>query len=294
MAKELVSVIIPTLNEGRNLVDTVAFVLQNSGSQPLEIIVVDDGSTDDSIRTVTHRFAMAPVRVVQTGGIGVPGARNAGAAAAGGEVFIFLDGHCYTPEGWLPPLLAALWADPNIAMAGPAFADINPPHPTGCGNTWQAPTLERVWLPRQNQVSYVPFHGGACQVVRAAIFRAAGGYDAGMTRWGSQDLELCLRLWLLGYDIVAQPQSVIFHLFRRRHPYPVNTVDVLYNTLRMALLHFDEVRLQRVIRAMLPYKEIEQVLARAMVDGTWTCRQQLLATRARDVDWLFRRFNIPI
>ncbi|MBI5960841.1 MAG: glycosyltransferase [Chloroflexi bacterium] len=294
MADGLVSVIIPTLNEGINLVDTVEFVLQNSGDSLLEVIVVDDGSTDDSISILKHRFTQAPVIVKPTGGIGVPGARNAGAAEASGEVLVFLDAHCFVPENWLQPLLAALWADPKIALVGPTFAGIDPPHPSGCGNTWKDATLDRVWLPPQAQVSYVPFHGGACHVVRANVFRAVNGYDTGMTRWGSQDLELCLRLWLMGYDVVAQPHSVVFHLFRRRHPYPVNGWDVLYNKLRMAIVHFDEARLQRVIRALLPYQGIEQVLARAMVDGTWVCRERMLRERVRDIDWLFGRFNIPV
>jgi GT2 family glycosyltransferase len=224
----------------------------------------------------------------------VPGARNAGAAAAEGQVLIFLDGHCYVPAGWLQPLLEALYVEPSVAMVGPTFADINPPHVAACGNTFRDESLERAWLPIREQATYVPFHGGGCHVVRSDAFHAAGGYDQGMTRWGSQDLELCLRLWLLGYSVVAQPASVIYHLFRKRHPYAVNGADVLYNKLRMAVVHFDAGRLQKVIRYLQQFQGADQILARVMTDATWSVRQQMLAARQRDVDWLFNRFQIPI
>lgn len=294
MDDALVSVVIPTLNEGRNLIDTVAYVLQNSNGQPLEVVVVDDGSTDGSSQKIEARFGDANVRVIQSGGIGVPGARNAGAAVAEGQVLIFLDGHCYVPAGWLQPLLDALYVEPAVAMVGPTFADINPPHVAACGNTFKDESLERAWLPIRKQVTYVPFHGGGCQVVRSDAFHTAGGYDQGMTRWGSQDLELCLRLWLLGYSVVAQPASIIYHLFRKQHPYAVNGADVLYNKLRMAVVHFDAGRLQKVIRYLQQFRGADQILARVMTDATWSFRQQMLATRQRDVDWLFTRFQIPI
>lgn len=294
MARPTVSIIIPTLNEGENLLDTVEFALCNSGDDLLELIVVDDGCTDGSPAALRERFSDAPVSLLQSRGIGVPGARNAGAAVARGEVLVFLDSHCFVPEGWLDPLLEALHSDPAAALVGPAYADIREPRLVGCGMTWRDPSLEPAWLPRGDRLTDVPFHGGAGHVVRADRFREVGGYDAGMTRWGSEDQELCLRLWLRGYTVLAEPRSVLFHLFRDRHPYPVEMLDMTYNRLRMALLHFDESRLARVIRAMLPLQGIEQVLARAMMDGCWQARAACQQQQRRDVGWLFRRFDIPI
>lgn len=294
MGAPTVSIVIPTLNEGANLLDTVEFALCNSGDELLEVIVVDDGCTDGSAVALRERFAGEPVHLVATGGVGVPGARNAGAALARGEVLLFLDSHCFVPEEWLSPLLAALRSDPSVALVGPAFSDIRQPRLVGCGTTWEDPSLEQVWLPRGTRVTAVPFHGGAGHMIWAERFREVGGYDAGMTRWGSEDLELCLRLWLLGHTILAEPRSIVFHLFRDRHPYAVDPLDMVYNRLRVALLHFDPARLARVIHAMLPIQGIEQVLARAMMDGSWADRAAWQRRHRRDVGWLFQRFGIPI
>lgn len=286
------SVIIPACNEGRNLVDTVECVLQNSGEGLLEVIVADDGSTDDSIRTVQSELAGAPVQVVPASG-GVARSRNAGARAAKGSVLVFLDGHCYVPPGWLSPLLSAL-SGAHTGLAGPAFTNIRDTRMKACGVTWRDVSLGNVWLPCGEGVYPVPFHIGACQAVRADVFWEVGGYDDGMTRWGSEDVEMCLRMWLFGYSVVAQPASLVYHLFRTSRPYSVNHCLIMYNHLRMAMLHFDELSLQKVIAQMRSYRDMEKTLVMALTGSTWKCRKDFFARRQRSFEWFCQHFDIAI
>lgn len=289
-----VSVVIPARNEGENLVDTVTYVLQNSEWRNLEVIVVDDRSQDDSIPRLRDAHGADPrIHIVPGAGSGVAAARNRGAEQATGEVIVFLDGHCYVPVGWLAPLVAALNAD-AAGMSGPAFSNIREPAMRACGVTWGDTTLGNVWLPAGEGVTAVPFHIGACQAVNAAAFRAVGGYDRGMTQWGSEDIELCLRMWLFGYRIYAQPASLVYHLFRTSRPYAVDVVHILYNHLRMALLHFDRPRLERVIAGMVGMAGVEASLARAYTDDTLLRRARYLATRTHDMDWFCARFGIDM
>ena len=285
------SVVIPALNEGSNLKDTVASVHAHSGDVEPEIIVVDDGSTDGAPQRIAARYANdETVRVIPGPQKGIAWARNAGASAANGRAIVFLDGHCYVPEGWLAPLIAPL-ANDAVGMSGPAFTSIREPNVAACGMTWTGEDLNTAWLPYETR-GPVPFHGGGCQAVKADVFEAVGGFDRGMTRWGSEDIELCVRMWLLGYEIHAAPDSLVYHLFRTSRPYDVDYAMILYNHLRLAVLHFDEARLERVVARIIAFDGAERVFTRALTDGLWADRDGLLRKRRYDIDWLIQRFGI--
>ncbi len=96
----LVSVIIPCYNAQRYIGATIASVLAQKDIA-LEIIVVDDGSRDDSVALVRKGFPA--VRIVEQANAGVAAARNTGIAAARGEWIAFID----ADDIWLPGKLAA-------------------------------------------------------------------------------------------------------------------------------------------------------------------------------------------
>lgn len=103
-----VSVIIPARNEGPGIGLTVASLLRHRRpSTEMEVIVVDDGSSDDTAQKA--KAAGATVLTFQKSPAhGNPGAaRNAGAKAASGDPIIFLDADCVVTEGWLEAILDA-------------------------------------------------------------------------------------------------------------------------------------------------------------------------------------------
>lgn len=113
--RPLVSVVIPNYNYGRTLRLCLPAV-QRQTYPNLEIIVVDDGSTDDSV-AVAESFG---VRVVHTGGRkGVSTGRNIGAAEAAGQILFFLDSDVELAPDAVEQAVAALEADPGIgALCG--------------------------------------------------------------------------------------------------------------------------------------------------------------------------------
>ncbi|HEX8206072.1 MAG TPA: glycosyltransferase [Solirubrobacteraceae bacterium] len=108
----LVSVVVPVFNGERFLAETLESALAQD-HEPVEVIVVDDGSTDGSAE-VAARY---PVTVLRQENAGVAAARNAGAAAAKGELLAFLD----QDDLWHPEKLsrqvAALAARPELGYA---------------------------------------------------------------------------------------------------------------------------------------------------------------------------------
>jgi glycosyltransferase involved in cell wall biosynthesis len=291
-----VSIVIPALNEGANLVDTVRCVLENTAYPDFEVLVVDDGSTDGSGDRLSNVFGNdRRVGMVRAEGIGAANARNLGATCASGKILIFLDAHCYTPPDWMDGLIQPL-ADTRVGMVGSAIAimrhggDVR-----ALGLTWRDASLEVDWLGQRENTPYpVPLLGAACQAVRKADLERLGYYDNGMTRYGSEDLELCLRYWLMGYEVLVQPQTVIYHLFRESHPYEIQAQEMIYNRLRLAMLHLSNERVDRVLnyhRNMPGFNEIMGGLRRSDVMSR---RSQLQELRCRDDDWFCTRFDCRI
>ena len=105
-----VSVVIPCFNQARYLGHAIASALSQSHA-PLECIVVDDGSTDETVAVAQVLRA----RVIRQGNHGVSAARNAGLALARGEFVVFLDADDELLPGALVREAAALSATPTIA-----------------------------------------------------------------------------------------------------------------------------------------------------------------------------------
>ena len=54
--------------------------------------------------------------------------------------------------------------------------------------------------------------------MRHDTLKRAGAFDEGMPQWGSEDMELCVRYWLLGYEVWVVPEVTVLHYFRKARP----------------------------------------------------------------------------
>jgi glycosyltransferase involved in cell wall biosynthesis len=291
-----VSIVIPALNEGENLVDTVRCVLENTAYPDFEIVVVDDASTDGSGDRLSHVFRKdSRVGVIRAEGVGAANARSLGARRASGKILIFLDGHCYTPPNWMDGLIHPL-AETRVGMVGSTVATMHHGSDSrGLGMNWRDASLEVEWLRQRENTPYpVPLLAGICQAVRKADLERLGYYDDGMTRYGSEDLELCLRYWLMGYEVLVQPQTVIYHLFRESHPYEIRFHETIYNRLRLAMLHLSIERVNRVLNYYSNMPGFDEITGRLQRSDVMNRRNQLQELRCRDDDWFCTRFGCRI
>jgi glycosyltransferase involved in cell wall biosynthesis len=286
------TIVVPARNEGRNVLDTVRSLLRHT-SGSFEVVVVDDGSTDGSLAALRALAREDPrLRLLELGGLGPARCRNRGARLARGRYLAFVDAHCFAPAGWLEPVMALLEGDAGIGVAGPAIGDTDNVRLRGCGGTWIDDSLNMHWLGDAGESMEVPFQPAGCQVVRRHVFEAVGGYDEGLTRWGSEDVEFCLRVWLFGWSIQVQPRATVYHHFRTQPPYYVDFRQIVYNRLRLCFLHFDDERLARVLRPQLAVPFAEHALVRLHGDGTRERGTALRARRVRDMEWFCQRFGL--
>lgn len=291
-AQPRISAVIATLNEGPRLESTVE-ELRSTLPPGSDIVVVDDGSADNSLAFLDR--SPQGVKRISLEHAGAPRARNAGAAHAAGDILVFSDAHMSFPRGWWEPLVEAL-ENGSVAAAAPAVADIDDSSCIGYGMSLPAPDLTANWLLRAASRPYsVPILPGACWAMRREVFQRTGGFDEGILRWGSEDVEFSIRLWLLGYELRIVPEVAVGHWFRESgedRPYPVEWSWVQHNKLRVAFVHFSQARRWMVARALKKEEGFSAGFQLALNDSLVARRQQLGRLRAHDDDWFFQKFAI--
>ena len=282
------SIVIPNKDEGELLLRTVRSVLASKGPS-FEVIVVDDRSRHPP--DLNGRWPN--VAQIDGPGLGVAPARNAGAERARGRYLIFLDGHVLVPPDWLVHIQRAFEAHPHLAAVSPGIAVEGDVDTAGYGLTWDD-RLHVRWLPEPaTAVADVPLLPGGCLAVRADVFKSTGGFNRGFRGHGYDDQEFSLRLWLLGHRLACLRDVTVVHRFRSEFPYPVEPWQHYYNLLRMAVSHFNEARLGKVLALVQEAVDPTLLLARILTDDTTEDRRRWLQARAYDDDWFMSRFRIP-
>jgi cellulose synthase/poly-beta-1,6-N-acetylglucosamine synthase-like glycosyltransferase/peptidoglycan/xylan/chitin deacetylase (PgdA/CDA1 family) len=198
-----VSVLIPAFNEARVIESSIRRVLASEDVQ-LEVIVIDDGSTDGTSEIVTQAFAgEARVRLLTLTNGGKAVALNRGMTLANGDVIVALDADTQF-ETTTIARLARWFADEEIgAVAGNAKVG----NRVNLVTRWQAveyvtaQNLERRALSRFDAITVVP---GAVGAWRRAALDAVGGYPVD-TLAEDQDLTIAIQRvgWRVGYDVDA-------------------------------------------------------------------------------------------
>ncbi len=116
-----VSVIVLAHNQRWFTEATLASIDRFSNYPELEVVVVDNGSGDDTPQFLERWAAGRPyVRVVRSAAnVGFSAGNNLGARAASGEYLVFLNNDCFVTDGWIGDMLAHFRANPGLGLLGP-------------------------------------------------------------------------------------------------------------------------------------------------------------------------------
>jgi len=288
----MISIIIPCRNDALYLEPTLDLIEYSIEELDYEVIVVDDGSLPPLSKSDLLRNFPQVTRVIETLGVGPAQARNLGAKAAKGEILVFFDCHVAPLPGW-DSRLSELLMKSDIGIVGPVISDLLNPEAKGFGGTFDL-TFHFKWLPKRREDPYpVPALSGCAMAMRRETFFEIGEFDRGLRSWGDEDVELCLRSWLMGYTVYLYPSVEVMHLFRPRHPYQVSYFGIVANKIRIALLHWLGPRLARSLK-LLSYNRrfLPALLFNLMDDELWERREFLLKRRRRDDEWFCKRFEI--
>ncbi len=282
------SVVLPVYNEGARLRQTLA-AIRDTVNVSHEVIVVNDGSTDSCCEALDfENVALINLPKRQ----GVAHARNLGAERATAPILVAMDAHCVPRPRWIEKLLAEL-DTPGAGIVTPRIASMDCPSTTVFGLTLRDRELGVEWLHRRSDKPYpIPMAGCACLAMTREFFQSAGGFEA-MRTYGMEDVELCIRCWLLGYSVIMVPEAEVGHWFKKE-PFQAGWHDYLYNRLRTAVLHFDGERLQRILTTLQGKPSFADAAASLLTSDIWARRELVRARRKHDADWFCREFKIAL
>jgi glycosyltransferase involved in cell wall biosynthesis len=199
-----VSVIVCSYNGG----STLASCLDSLGKlnyPEYEVILVDDGSTDDT-SYIAAQFSW--VRYIRQSNQGLSHARNTGATAAKGEVVAYTDSDCMVDPDWLYYLIGTLVSGDYAGVGGP---NVTPP----AKNWIQACVAAAPGGPSHVLLTdVVAEHIPGCNMAFYRwAFEGVGGFDSEYRKAGD-DVDFCWRIQQAGWVIAFSPTAIVWH-YRR-------------------------------------------------------------------------------
>ena len=212
----LTSIVIPVHNRAGLTRQCIDAILSAPPSAAHELVVVDDASSDATADVLAAYGDRVRV-LTRERNAGFATACNEGAAAARGELLVFLNNDTIPHPGWLDALVREaerhpgtaaigsklLFPDGSVQHAGVVICQDGNPRHIYAGFPGDHPAVNRA---RSFQAVTA-----ACMLVRRDAFEAAGGFDPAFLNC-LEDTDLCLRLGELGHEVRYCPDSVLYHL----------------------------------------------------------------------------------
>jgi GT2 family glycosyltransferase len=199
-----VSVVVCTYDGGRTL-DQCLRSLQALDYPDYEVIVVDDGSTDDT-RAILQRFP--DVRAIHQPNCGLSVARNVGWNAANGAIVAYTDSDCFADPDWLTHLVYQLERSSAAAVGGP---NLTPEDGRLAACVAASPGQPTHILESDQVAEHIP---GCNMAFRREALLAINGFDP-VYRKAGDDVDVCWRLQQAGLWISFAPGAFVWH--HRRH-----------------------------------------------------------------------------
>lgn len=183
-----------------------------------EVILVDNGSTDDSVEYVISEFP--GIRVIENGrNLGYAGGMNVGIAQSEGDVVVLLNNDIIVRRDWLSELVGAMAADERIGIAGCKifFADGKTLQHAGGLISYPLALADHCGYRQPDTGAYdvladVAYVTSAAMAIRRAVLAEVGDLDDGFFPIYYDDVDICYRARAAGWRVVYVPTAVLTHL----------------------------------------------------------------------------------
>ena len=220
--KSSVSIVIPHWNNVDVLSECLESIL-NTDFENFETIVVDNASTDNSVASVRSNYPN--VKLIENDkNYGYAGGCNIGAEAASGDFLIFLNNDTVQEKDWISNLIKTINSDDKIAAVQPKilnYYDRNVfDYAGGSGGHMDIYCFPfargRIFSFQENDEGQYNnkekcfWSSGTCFMVQRELFEKVGGFDESFFAH-MEEIDLCWRLYAMGFEVWVEPDSVVYH-----------------------------------------------------------------------------------
>jgi len=236
------SIVIPTYNRLPILQKCLQAMEAQDFTQPYEIVVVDDGSTDGTVEFLKDKATEFPhVKLFLQNHEGAAIARNTGIDLAQGETIVFIDSDLVVTPIFLSSHAKALEGSDRAFTYGRVINTAN----------FEDPTSEQIKI---TDISTAFFATGNVAIAKHWLLEA-GKFDTSFRQYGWEDLELGVRLKKLGLKLIKCPEAVGYHW------HPAFTIEQLPRLV--------DVEAQRGRMGVVFYQKHPTWEVRMMIQMTW-------------------------
>lgn len=197
-----VSVIIPTYNGAKRVEKCLSALYKQEYPGVLQIIVVDDGSSDNTL-DILNKYP--DIKVISQENQGPAAARNNGASQSEGEIILFTDDDCIPEPNWISEMLKA-FENPEIMGVKGAYKTIQ-----------QSPVARFVQYEYEekyrymDKYKYIDFIDTYSAAYRKNVFQEFGGFNTDFPVACAEDVELSFRIANAGHKLVFNPNAIVTH-----------------------------------------------------------------------------------
>lgn len=221
--KPLVSIVILNYNGAHYLKTFLPSVLSTLYENK-EVVVADNGSTDDSLSILAEHFPS--VKVIQNPtNEGFAGGYNWALKQVQATYYILLNSDVQVDPAWVGPLVQLMESNPKVGACQPKILAQKDPSSfeyAGASGGW----IDALGYPfsrgrvfdvcekdkgQYNTSEPIFWASGAAMMIRANLFHSLGGFDASFFAH-QEEIDLCWRMQLEGHQLYSCPESVVYHV----------------------------------------------------------------------------------
>jgi GT2 family glycosyltransferase len=196
------SIIIPTFNGASRIGNCLNSLVKQAAGRNVEILVVDDGSTDSTPSVVG---AYSSVRLISQENAGPASARNRGALESQGQILLFTDDDCVPMPDWLDAMLSP-FSDPDVVGAKGVYRT----NQKSLAARFVQVEYEDKYrlMARQSNIDFIDTYSAA---FRRDRFLEMTGYDTSFPVACAEDVELSYRMSARDWKMKFVSSAIVYH-----------------------------------------------------------------------------------